>query len=384
MTRVKSIILNLAAALLIAAVCLGLGEPVLPSSAAGDTTPPRLLVLAPPGWNPQGPLPVNCLPASFYAIAADDSPAPGVSAHIHGSLVDAGSDFTLVSHPTSDQSRRGLLALPVVQAAVGNGYWDMIELVVNMASSPSPQGTRINTSTPVSISFYAQDTAGNRSAVEFPSVSFAGVTGCRTFSDVALSDAASVYVNYMATMGIVHGTSGSSFSPTANLSRLDTAIFLARAANPGYAVPAGQSPQDASCAFADVTPGIGTEAYNAITWDCNTSTMLGMGQGYSPSVGTTNYFRTSNTVTRADAAIFFSRLPAPILTSGIAPLRSLSFTDVPSSDPTLYDAMSRTYGLGMLDGYNLNQYQPANTLLRIQMAKLMYRVMSQPFYSEGS
>lgn len=383
MVRTQSAFFHLAIALLIAGIFLALGKPVLPSSAAGDTTPPQLLVLAPPGWNPQSSYPLYCLPAAFRAIAIDNNPGVAVNAHIHTTTADADSDITLVSQPLSGSQRQALLQIPTVQAAVGMGYWSMVELLIDSRSYARSWAMGINTAVPVSFSFYAQDTAGNRAAVEFASVNLSHVGECPTFRDTDLSQSMWLYPDYLYATGIVRGDASGYLNWNSSLARLDAAIFLARAASPGYSVPSGQTPKDPSCTFSDGY-AVGTEAYNAITWACNTRTMLGEGQGYNPIAGTTNKFVPTGTVTRADAAIYFSRIPTPVITSGIAPMRAVTFTDTPSYDPTLYNALGITYGLGTLDGYNLNQYQPGNSLTRLQMTVLMYRAMEQPFYDDGS
>ena len=177
------------------------------------------------------------------------------------------------------------------------------------------------------------------------------------FVDVLESSSEAQAIACIYALGITTGTTPTSYSPGADVSRAQMASFLARL----YKAATGTEAPLADTPFTDVETTSST--YN----DIGRIYGLGITTGTTP----TTYSPATN-VNRAQMASFLARL-YKAATGTEAPLADTPFTDVETTSST-YDDIGRIYGLGITTGTNPNTYSPATNVNRAQMASFLARL----------
>ena len=177
------------------------------------------------------------------------------------------------------------------------------------------------------------------------------------FVDVLESSPEAQAIACIYALGITTGTSPTTYSPGANVTRAQMASFLARL----YKATTGTEAPIADTPFTDVATT--SSAYNDI----------GRIYGLSITTGTspTTYSPGAN-VTRAQMASFLARL-YKATTGTDAPVADTPFTDVATTS-SAYNDIGRIYGLAITTGTTPTTYSPANNVTRAQMASFLARL----------
>lgn len=180
-------------------------------------------------------------------------------------------------------------------------------------------------------------------------------TGSSHFTDVGQSyDWAASAIDYLFDAGIVKGTGGTLYNPTANMTRGDFILMLYRAT--GYK-------GSTSTNFSDVPKG--SYYYDALA----AAKALGI------AVGTNNKINPTSLVTRQDAMLFTYRallLTGKTLTTGSSSDIS-GFTDKGSIGSYALTAVETLVKAGIIKGTG-SKLNPTGTLSRAEVAVVMYRV----------
>ena len=177
------------------------------------------------------------------------------------------------------------------------------------------------------------------------------------FVDVLESSSEAQAIACIYALGITTGTTPTTYSPGADVSRAQMASFLARL----YKAATGTDAPVADTPFTDV------ETTSSTYDDIGRIYGLGITTGTNP----TTYSPATN-VNRAQMASFLARL-YKAATGTDAPVADTPFTDVETTSST-YDDIGRIYGLGITTGTNPNTYSPATNVNRAQMASFLARL----------
>ena len=187
------------------------------------------------------------------------------------------------------------------------------------------------------------------------------------FNDMAGSfaeDAANCLHHY----GITKGTSERTFSPSASISRLQMALFLARAAGPaGITLPVASDQ-----GFADID-GYTSEIQDAI----NQVAHLGIMAGRSDDM-----FSPSGLVTRSDMAVHLAAfLDKALVGPGGKDIDKVKpddtvFTDIGSVAHSTYGAIRNLYEMGVTTGRTDTTFAPDGLVSRGQMALFITRALA--------
>ncbi|MBK9295812.1 MAG: S-layer homology domain-containing protein [Candidatus Microthrix sp.] len=168
------------------------------------------------------------------------------------------------------------------------------------------------------------------------------------FSDVPTTSFANTAIAWLVEAGITTGTTPTTFTPQANTSRAQMAVFLHR--NAGEPAPAGQQN------FTDVPTT--SFANTAISWLVE----AGITTGTTP----TTFSPQANT-TRADMAVFLWRnAGAP------APAGQQHFTDVPTTSYA-NTAIAWLVEAGITTGTTPTTFSPQANVTRAEMAVFLWR-----------
>ena len=177
------------------------------------------------------------------------------------------------------------------------------------------------------------------------------------FVEVLESSSEAQAIACIYALGITTGTSPTTYSPGANVSRAQMASFLARL----YKATTGTEAPIADTPFTDVETT--SSAYNDI----------GRIYGLSITTGTTaTTYSPALNVTRAQMASFLARL-YKALTGTDASIAETPFTDVATTS-SAYNDIGRIYGLGITIGTTATTYSPALNVTRAQMASFLARL----------
>ena len=179
--------------------------------------------------------------------------------------------------------------------------------------------------------------------------------------------------NCLAHYNITKGTSEGVYSPSASVTRLQMALFLARAAGPA-GIELLEPAEDQG--FTDID-GLSTEIQDAI----NQIAEVGIIKGTSDTA-----FSPDGMVSRADMAVFLDAFvkEAPIGPGGlggeisdhddIGPLDD-AFDDVGGVSFGAYGAIRRVYELGIAKGTSESMFSPNALVTRGQMAAFITRAL---------
>jgi hypothetical protein len=331
------------------------------ASSKVDMAPPwGFATVAPEQTMYAGQLPA-CQPAPFYALFQDPvTPATTGVASGFGKFGFSPAGY----------------ALPAIVAGLNPAAQEFIFSLSGMPTSGA-------------LNLTALDQAGNGNTYSVATwSSLSSVPVCPTFSDEPATDQFAPYVGFLAQMGVIKGTTATTFAPNDNITRAQFAILLARALN-GGAVP--DTTPTATCVFSDVPSAAnGTaqgELYDAVSWGCT----AGLIKGY-----TSGAFGWNDPLTRGQAVLLLSRTSTAIqdaditvsdtsmlfgndLTAKPFAARSASFTDVnmlPYGSVELISAINTFYGAGIIDGYNSTTFGIFDPISRGQLSKILYRALS--------
>ena len=172
------------------------------------------------------------------------------------------------------------------------------------------------------------------------SASAAGFTDVS--SDAYYADA----VDWAVSKGITNGTSDTTFSPNADLSRGQAVTFLWRLM--GEPTPTGTNP------FEDVS--VNDYYFNAVVWAVD----LGVTKGTSEVT-----FSPSDTVTRGQLVTFIYRLLEEPAVGQDNP-----FSDV-DADAYYSNAVIWAAQMGIVQGYPDGTFKPANNITRAEMVTVL-------------
>jgi hypothetical protein len=304
-----------------------------------------------------------CQPAPFYALFQDPEENSVASGFAQFGFSPAG------------------YALPAVVAGLNPAAQ---EYIFSLGGLP----------TTGSLNLTALDQAGNGVTPTVATwTSLSGVPACPGFSDVPATDQFAAYITYLAKTGVIKGTSATTFSPVDSITRGQFAILLARALNDGV-VP--DTTPTATCVFSDVPSAAnGTpqgELYDAVSWGCT----QGLIKGY-----TNGAFGWNDSLIRGHAALLMDRANGAIqggditvsdtnmllgqaITAEPFAVRSASFADVnalPYGSMELINAINAFYNVGIIDGYNVSTFGIFDPISRGQLAKILYRALSDVAYA---
>ena len=182
------------------------------------------------------------------------------------------------------------------------------------------------------------------------------------FGDLADLDVTTIQaIDCIVAYGISNGTPAETFTPTGTVPRWQMALFLIRhlQAN-GMLLP---TPIDQE--FNDIA-GFDQETRDAI----NQLAQLGITQG--TGIGA---FSPNSPVSRWEMALFLVRSVAVVGTSLPTPAPT-GFTDMTSMSTETTNAIDQLVSLGIAEGTSATTYEPANSVLRWQMALFLTRMLA--------
>lgn len=331
--------------------------PPLASSKVDLVGPEGFGTVAPRQWLQPSHLPI-CQPAAFYVLSHDpatDGVASGFSQ----------IGFSLAGYPLPDVE-----GAPLMHSS---------EYLFSMAGLA---GT---------LNFTDLDQAGNGNApaalFTWNEADYHAMAACPTFTaDVPADYLFAPYIGYLAQMGVIRGYSATAFGPEDTITRGQFALLIARALNGGTTPTTSPSGE---CVFTDVPPATG-ELFDAVSWACNNGVIKGYGGGLFGPHDPLTRGHTVLMLRRANKAIVAGSLSfddshamlsweMPGLHFGV---RSATFADVnalPMSEAELADAINTFYNAGILDGYNATTFGIFDPLKRGQLAKILYRSLSDVF-----
>ena len=229
------------------------------------------------------------------------------------------------------------------------------------SGSATISGATFTANSPGSVSLTWSDSGSSFSGTVNVTVVAPLPTDCG-FVDVASTSQYAGNICWMKTTGVTTGTTPTTYSPAANVTRGQMAAFMYRlAGSPTFAPPATPS-------FSDVPAS--NEFYTQIEWLKHT----GITTGTTP----TTYSPAAN-VTRGQMAAFMYRLAgSPIFSAPAKP----SFSDVPVSNE-FYKQIEWLKHTGITTGTSPTTYSPVANVTREQMAAFMYRLAQQGYYCTG-
>lgn len=181
------------------------------------------------------------------------------------------------------------------------------------------------------------------------------------FTDVASSSVHFEDIDCVAFLGVIPGTTGTTFAPTAEIPRRQMALFLVRAADRmGVAVPA---PVDQG--FTDIG-SVSQEERDAI----NQLAILGITKGTGPAT-----YSPQRTIDRWQMALFLVRLHRVV--GFELPAASRVFTDLGGHPTETVVAVHHLSALGVTKGCAINpaEYCPDRQVTREQMASFLARLI---------
>lgn len=177
------------------------------------------------------------------------------------------------------------------------------------------------------------------------------------FTDIAGSFAASDIACALAS-DIVSGTSGTTYSPNAVVTREQMAIFLIKALEAVTELP-----------YAGPTLNPFGDHANSFA---NTRIQQLVGLGITAGTSATTYSPT-DPVTREQMAIFLIRLYEKLTGQSPAIPATTTFTDIGNS--YAIDEIKQLVGLGVTAGYSPTTYAPTAPVTRAEMAVFMIRIL---------
>ena len=171
------------------------------------------------------------------------------------------------------------------------------------------------------------------------------------FTDVPRSSSLYDAVGCIYSLGIMLGTTSSTYSPAAEVSRAQMAVFLARM----YQVMSSEACIGGPLPFEDVPRS--SYAYDGVSCIYRLGITVGTTEStYSPSAS----------VTRGQMAVFVARMYRTISGNDCSG-DGLPFREV-SSQSLAYDEISCIYSLGITKGRTYDTYAPSAKITRGQMA----------------
>ena len=176
---------------------------------------------------------------------------------------------------------------------------------------------------------------------------------CSRFSDVPSNSEYAPYICWLASTGVTTGTSSTTFSPAASVTRQQMAAFLYRmAGQPAFTPPAKPS-------FSDVPAD--SQYFLWIEWLKTTGITTGTSATtFSPTAG----------VTRQQMAAFLYRMAGqPPFTPPSKP----SFSDVPANSD-YFVSIEWLKTTGVTTGTSATTFSPTAVVTRQQMAAFLYRM----------
>lgn len=177
------------------------------------------------------------------------------------------------------------------------------------------------------------------------------------FTDVHPDDWFYDHVMFVYGNGLMNGTSDTTFSPNAPITRAQVAVIFYRMA--GSPAVTGDSP------FSDVENGPGTAwYYNAVLWAQQNGIVSGYGDGT---------FRPGTDITREQLAVIFYNY-AKHKGYDVSAVNDLSgFTDAGDVSDWALPAMRWAVGSGIMGGYGDGILGPQGTATRAQVAAMLRR-----------
>lgn len=196
----------------------------------------------------------------------------------------------------------------------------------------------------------------------------------RWFQDVPITHPSVRAIDCIAHYEITKGTSPTTFSPSAPVTREHTAIFLMRLAR---SVEIASTPDPQDFGFTDIG-GLPEGSQVAI----NQLAALGITKGTSPTT-----YSPSDGVTRGQMAVFIARLmdlmepradggytPSDVRAGPDSPMAP--YTDLGSTTREVFDAIVELYELGVISGVSPTTYDPQALITRAAMADSMVGVLA--------
>ena len=184
-----------------------------------------------------------------------------------------------------------------------------------------------------------------------------GTAGPPEFTDVDEDSVHAESIEEVAALGITAGTSATTFSPSAPVSRAQMATFLART----WEATGRECPSPGASSFSDVASG----STHAAGIDCMSA--LGITAGTSARA-----FSPSAPVSRAQMASFLARTWEAAGRECSDAAASAFFDDVPA-DSTHAAGIGCMAALGITRGTAAGTFSPSDTVTRAQMAAFLAR-----------
>ena len=177
------------------------------------------------------------------------------------------------------------------------------------------------------------------------------------FTDVLRSSFAHDAVACIYGLGITVGATATTYGPAANVTRAQMAVFLSRLHT---AVTGTSAPVVDPHPFTDTADSFARNHIARI-----------YGLGITVGATATTYGPAAN-VTRAQMAVFLSRLHTAVTGTSAPVVDPLPFTD--TADSFARNHIARIYGLGITAGATATTYGPAANVTRAQMAVFLSRL----------
>lgn len=175
------------------------------------------------------------------------------------------------------------------------------------------------------------------------------------FEDVSAVSVHAESIKELSVLGIVTGTTATTFSPDQPVTRAQTATFLTRT----WVAAGRECPDSGIVYFADLTPG----STHAAGIDCMSA--LGVVRGTTATT-----FSPNRPVTRSQAATFLAR--AWTAAGRICPSPEAAFNDV-VADSVHAAGINCMSALGVVRGTTSGTFSPSQTVTRAQMATFLAR-----------
>jgi hypothetical protein len=171
----------------------------------------------------------------------------------------------------------------------------------------------------------------------------------QTFSDVASNHWASIFINYLATKGIINGYTDGTFKPEGVITRAEFAKIAVMAGN--FAL----STTSTTSSFSDVASSHWAFKY------IETAKNQGIIGGYADGT-----FRPDEKISRAELAKM-------VVTAGKFTINNTgtAFPDV-ASDHWAYDYVMTAKNLGIIGGYPDGTFKPSGNATRAEASKMVY------------
>lgn len=272
-----------------------------------------------------------------FVVATNDYRAAG------SKLMNPGGVNTILKAP--DSNRQAMMNYVVenkkISASVNNN-WKFVPVKANITFTSNPKAAEL------AKSYEDISYTGKTNEAGFGIFNLDLSKGAGKFTDVPSTHWAAQYINPLAEKGVIKGTSATTFSPEAKVTRGQFASLLVRTLG---------LTAKSTAPFKDVSGDLAKEvaaAYEA-----------GLVKGVSATK-----FNPAAPISRADMVTMLVRAYEK-KNGSVTVTGKTSFTDIGSVSAEAKTAIQKAYELEIVNGYG-TVFKPANTAVRAEAAKVIY------------